>query len=176
MYNCEQYGDYIFYPSRVVHHKRQHLAIEAMKYTKSDVKLIISGQPGSDAMSTFTNNLIRKNNLESKITFINRWISEEDKVELMANSLACAYIPYDEDSYGYVSLEAFHSKKPVITCIDSGGVLELVENRLSGLISLPNPKDLAQCFDELFYNKQLAKSMGEYGNEKLTHLILHGTM
>lgn len=169
-FNCQQYGDYIFYPSRVVHHKRQHLAIEAMKYTKSDVKLIIAGKTGSDSMTSFIINKIKQNNVGDKITFINRWVSEEEKIRLMANSLACTYIPYDEDSYGYVSLEAYHSKKAIITCVDSGGVLELVENGVNGLVTLPDPKELAQCFDQIFYDKQLAKKLGESGIEKVSSL------
>ena len=44
------------------------------------------------------------------MTFLG-WISEQEKADLMANCYAALYIPYDEDSYGYVTLEAFHSAK-----------------------------------------------------------------
>lgn len=39
----ESTGDYLFYPSRITELKRQLLAIEALKYTKSNVKLVIAG-------------------------------------------------------------------------------------------------------------------------------------
>jgi glycosyltransferase involved in cell wall biosynthesis len=162
-----QYGNYIFYPSRITHHKRQHLAIEAMKYTKSGVKLIIAGKSDTDLATTLIMNTIKKNHVENKVTFINRWISEEEKVQFISNSLACIYIPFDEDSYGYPTLEAFHAKKAIITCTDSGGTLELVENNCNGFISSPDPKQLAHYFDQLFYNKKLAEKLGNAGLEKI---------
>ena len=39
-----------------------------------------------------------------------------------------SYAPFDED-YGYVTLEAFLARKPVITTTDAGGTLEFVERR-----------------------------------------------
>ncbi|GAA3324515.1 hypothetical protein GCM10020331_052690 [Ectobacillus funiculus] len=56
-------------------------------------------------------NTIKQNRVENKVTFLNRWISEEEKVKFIANSLACIYIPFDEDSYGYPTLEAFSCQK-----------------------------------------------------------------
>ena len=44
------------------------------------------------------------------------------------------YLPFGEDSYGYVTLEAFHARKPVVTLSDSGGTLELVRDRRNGLV------------------------------------------
>ncbi|MGD1075622.1 MAG: glycosyl transferase family 1, partial [Thermodesulfovibrionales bacterium] len=37
-YHCTEYGDYVFYPSRIVGSKRQALAVESMKHVKSGVK------------------------------------------------------------------------------------------------------------------------------------------
>ena len=42
-----------------------------------------------------------------------------------AHSLGVIFPAVDED-YGYVTLEAMLSSKPVITCADSGGPLEFV--------------------------------------------------
>ena len=46
-------------------------------------------------------------------------------IDLYAGALAVAYPPYDED-FGYVTLEAFLARKPVVTCVDSGGPNEFV--------------------------------------------------
>jgi len=80
--------------------------------------------------------------------------------------LGCIVIPYDED-YGYVSLEAYHSRKPVITCNDSGGTLEIVEDGLNGFVISPDPQIIAEAMDKLYYNRALVKKMGEAGYEKL---------
>ena len=70
---------------------------------------------------------------------IPRWISEEEKADLIARSAGVLYVPFLEDSYGYVTLEAFHAHKPVITCCDSGGTLEIIEDGVNGLIVAPEP-------------------------------------
>ncbi len=44
--------------------------------------------------------------------------------------------PADED-YGYIALEAFLSKKPVVTCTDSGGPLEFVVDGENGRVVAP---------------------------------------
>lgn len=166
-YRCKEFGDYIFYPSRLIHHKRQYLAVEAMKYTKSDVTLVIAGNPESTQYIEELKTMVKRDNLNKKVNIISRWISDEEKIELFANSLGCAYIPFDEDSYGYVSLEAYHSKKPVVTCSDSGGTLEIIEDDINGFITSSEPKALAEAFDRLYNDKSKAKNMGAEGHDKL---------
>lgn len=165
-YYCAEYCDYIFYPSRLANHKRQNLAIEAMCYTKSNVKLIVAGSPESQDYLDQMKSMIHKNRLEN-VTLIDRWISDEEKIDLYANSLGCVYIPLDEDSYGYPSLESYYSRKPVITCTDSGGTLEIIEDEMNGFIVAPEAKAIAASFDRLYNDKQLAKKMGEDGLGKL---------
>lgn len=166
-YHCCVYGDYLFYPSRLTHHKRQFLAVEAMKYTKSNVKLIVAGKADNPGYMQQLNLVIKSNKLHDKVKIINRWISEEEKIEFYAKSLGCIYLPLDEDSYGYPSLEAYHSRKPVITCNDSGGTLEIVEHGVNGFISSPDPKELAGYFDQLHSQKHQAEKMGVAGHDKI---------
>ena len=101
---------------------------------------------------------------------IGSWINEERKQDLMAEALAVAYIPFDEDSYGYVSLEAFHSSKAVITCKDSGGTLELIEDGHNGTIVDPDPERLASAMDELYDDQARAQALGEAGGRTLRDL------
>ena len=60
--------------------------------------------------------------------------------------LAVAYIPYDEDSYGYVTLEACLAKKAVITCTDSGGIDALVRHRVARTSRAPGKTRLANIY------------------------------
>ena len=39
-----EYGDYLFYPSRLEPLKRQSLVIDAMQYVKSGIKLVLVGR------------------------------------------------------------------------------------------------------------------------------------
>lgn len=169
-FHCEQYGDYIYYTSRICGHKRQWLAIEAMKYVKSGVKLLISGKIESPQEEQRIQAIIRENNLEQKVTVVDRWISEQEKADYFANCLAAIYIPFDEDSYGYPSLEAHHSQKAVISCTDSGGTDELIVNGKNGFLVEPDAKKLAEVFDRLYEDKKLAEKMGQNGLQRIQEL------
>jgi glycosyltransferase involved in cell wall biosynthesis len=81
----------------------------------------------------------------------------------MNRALACLYIPYDEDSYGFVTLESYSAAKPVITCTDSGGTLTLVRNEETGLVVDPQPHLLAEAMDRLYRDRSEARRMGEAG-------------
>jgi glycosyltransferase involved in cell wall biosynthesis len=163
---CESFGDYLFFPSRINSAKRQYLAVESMRYTKSNVKLIIAGNPETKQDLDRIQLIIDKYNLSNKVKIINQFIPQEEKVSLMANSLGCLYIPYDEE-YGYVTLEAFHSQKPVITCTDSGGTHIFVKDNITGFCVPPEPKAIAEAMDNLFENKKKSEVMGKAGFENI---------
>lgn len=169
-YYHHEYGDYIFYPSRINKGKRQYLAIESMRHVKSPVTLVIAGNPDSPEELTYIQSIVAKNHLEHRVKIMGRWITQDEKAKLFANCLACTYLPYDEDSYGYVSLEAYQSRKPVITCTDSGGTLELVENESTGFVIGPQPEALAKAMDSLYCNKTLAAELGNNGNKKMVEM------
>lgn len=167
---CNNYGDFIYYSSRICGHKRQLMAIEAMRFVKTGVKLIISGKFETNIIEDMIKNTIKRNELENKVKVVDRWISEHEKAEYYANCLAAIYIPYDEDSYGYPSLEAHHSHKAVISCKDSGGTSELIKNGYNGYIINSDPKKLAEVFDELYENRKLAETMGNNGFNRINEL------
>src|SRR5688572_31994330 len=79
-----------------------------------------------------------------------------------AHAIAVIYPPTDED-YGYVTLEAMLSSKPVITCADSGGPLEFVVNEKTGLITEPSAKALASALDMIWDDREQARLWGEAG-------------
>jgi glycosyltransferase involved in cell wall biosynthesis len=89
-------------------------------------------------------------------------ISEKRKRDCYARSLGVVFPPIDED-YGYVTLEAMLSSKPVVTCTDSGGTLEFVRQRKTGLIARPTAKALAAAFDEIWTERERAREWGEAG-------------
>ncbi len=76
-------------------------------------------------------------------------------------------MPFDED-YGYVTVEAFLSSKPVVTASDSGGPLEFVEDGVSGFVAAPEPEALADAIDRLFAlpEPKLA-GLGEEGRRRV---------
>lgn len=72
---------------------------------------MVAGKSEAEGDAQQIEQLIRKFNLASRVTVIDRFISEEEKSSYFADSLGAAYIPFDEDSYGYVTMEAFTRAK-----------------------------------------------------------------
>jgi glycosyltransferase involved in cell wall biosynthesis len=169
-YHADSYGDYIFCPSRIARHKRQHLAIVSLSYTKTPVKLVLAGQTEDQSYLRELQALIRRRDLADRAQIIPRWITEEEKLHLFARCLATIYVPFDEDSYGYTSLEAHHSAKCLITTSDAGGTRELVVDGDNGFLTDPDPKALADVIDRLYLDRSLARRMGERGPERLGEL------
>lgn len=166
IYHCADFGDYFFYPSRLNSMKRQALAIEAMRFVRSGFRLVLAGRPDHELYLEELRNLVRRHKLEEKVALLG-WISEEEKADWMAHCYAALYIPYDEDSYGYVTLEAFHSGKPVLTFTDSGGTEEVIEHGVNGLILTPSAEALAAGMEELWAGRQRTARMGEAAHATL---------
>lgn len=78
---------------------------------------------------------------------------------------ACVVAPaYDED-YGLTALEAMASGTPVVTCTDGGGLAELVEDGVTGLVVEPSGAAIAAAVQRLVEDPDLAREMGERGRE-----------
>jgi glycosyltransferase involved in cell wall biosynthesis len=162
--------DYVFYPCRIVSHKRQWLAVQAARHLASDVRVVIAGVPDSPEQLGALRDAVAAGGLEDRVQIIPRWISEREKADLIARSAGVLYIPYLEDSYGYVTLEAFHAHKPVITCSDSGGPLEIIRDGVNGLTVAPEAEALAAAIDRLRTDPDEAAAMGERGHQALQDL------
>jgi glycosyltransferase involved in cell wall biosynthesis len=163
-------NDEIVYISRLEGHKRQDLLIEALSYCRSAVRLRLSGVGAGESYPAHLNRRAKELGVAERVTIDQRWISEEEKVDCLADCLACAYLPLDEDSYGYPTIEAAHASKPTLTTQDSGGPLEFVVHEVNGLIIRPEPKALAQAMDQLFVDREATRRMGISANRRVTEL------
>jgi len=165
-YRCGAYDNYIFYPSRLDPVKRQDLVIKAMRYVHRDLRLIISGTgPLQEQYMT----IAREYGVADRVDFLG-YVSNEKLLELYSNAFCVAYTPIDED-LGYVTMESFFSKKPVITCNDSGGTLEFVRDEENGYIAHPSPEDIAKKINTL-YESDRARAMGENGYQAMKSMNL----
>lgn len=159
---CRTYGDYVFYPSRLESVKRQDLLVKAMAHVKTDVRCYLAG---TGPLERPLKDLIAKLRLEKKVQLLG-FVPDEALVNYYADALAVFFGPHDED-YGYVTLEAFHAKKAVITLADSGGPLEFVKHGLTGLVVPPEPQAIAEAIDHLSQDRSLAQKMGIHGLEAI---------
>lgn len=157
-FHCKKAFSYIFYPSRLESLKRQDLLIEAARFTKSPIKILIAGDGGQHARYQ---KLIKKHRISDKVRLLGR-ISDEEKLAFYARASAVFFAPYDED-YGYITLEAMLASKPVLTATDSGGPLEFVQHQQTGWVCEPQPEAIAEILDEIYFKPDMARKMGVDG-------------
>ncbi len=151
-------GNYVLSVGRLESVKRVDLAIRAMTYLPASLSLVIAGT-GSHRESLQA--LVASLGLGSRVEFLGE-TSDDRIVDLYAGALAIVFPPYDED-YGYVTLEAFLSHKPVVTTYDAGGPNEFVQEGVNGCVTDPDPRAIAQAVAALDADRRRAARMGDAG-------------
>ncbi len=160
---CEPDEGYFLYPSRINAAKRQHLAVEGLAGVAGDSQLVICGESEDDAYLQNLHTRVEELGLQSRVRFLGR-VSDEEKLRLYARCRAVIYPPVDED-YGYITLEAMLSGKPVVTCTDSGGPLEFVTDGVTGLVAAPEAGAMAAAMARLTGDRASSAAMGRAGRE-----------
>jgi glycosyltransferase involved in cell wall biosynthesis len=155
---------------RLEHHKRQHLLVEALKYCRSAVRVRLCGTSSDGGYSTTLAQMAVDSGVADRLTIEDRWITEEQKAQHLADCLAAAYLPLDEDSYGYPTLEAAHACKPVLTTSDAGGVIEFVIHESNGLVAEPDAVSLARAMDRLYEDRTSTRRLGEAANARIAEM------
>jgi glycosyltransferase involved in cell wall biosynthesis len=97
------------------------------------------------------------------------YVDDDELVSLYAGARAVYYAPVDED-YGFATVEAFHAEKPVVTTADAGGVLEFVEHGETGLLSQPDPAEIATHLEALAADAALAERLGKAGGRRVKEI------
>ncbi len=164
-YVCGKFDPYILSVGRICSIKRVDLMLKAMPIVHQFVKLKIVGMPDEPGVMDYLKNEIDKHHLWDRVEFLGR-VEDPELIDLYANALGVYYAPHDED-YGYVTLEAMASGKPVVTAHDSGGVLEFVEHEQTGLIVEPTSDALGHAVNRLVQEDGFAQLLGAAGLEKL---------
>jgi glycosyltransferase involved in cell wall biosynthesis len=141
--------------------KRTDLAIGAAAAGK--FRLVIAGD-GADRARLET--LAGRSGAD--VRFLGR-VPDDELLGLYATSNVVIFPPADED-YGYIALEAFLSKKPVVTCTDSGGPLEFVVDGENGRVVAPDAAALGAAVAELLANPSRASEFGERGFERVREI------
>lgn len=157
-YHCGKFEDYILSVGRLDPNKRVDIMIRALQYCDKQIKVMIAGR-GVEAERL--QKLAAELGVEKRVQFLG-FVPDDDLLELYANALGVCFTPVDED-YGYITLEAFLSKKPVLTCHDSGGVLEFAKQNESAFITDCSPEEMGASFNKLYHDKKMAQEMGLTG-------------
>ena len=155
------YEPFIFCPSRLEPLKRQSLLLDALSLSKSGIKVVFAG---TGSQVEYLKEKAIHLNVDQKVVWLGE-ISDESMLHHYATCLAVLFGPLDED-YGYVTLEAMQAAKAVITCSDSGGPLEFVDDQETGFVVSPSAEEIADTIDHLSSNNDLAIKLGSFALEK----------
>ena len=165
------FGDYVLSVGRLELNKRVELIIRALALTDRSVRLVIAGHGSS---RPHLEALASKLDVADRISFAGV-VDDRQLVDLYAGALAVIYPPLDED-YGYVTLEAFLARKPVITTTDAGGPLEFVVDGGNGLVVGAAPDAIAAAIARLAADRPLARRLGEAGFERARTITWDGVV
>jgi glycosyltransferase involved in cell wall biosynthesis len=165
-YRTDEYGDFLFYAGRLDRLKRLDLAVDAMKRVRGGARLKIAG---AGPLQEELRKQIVGLGVEDRVELLG-FVSADDLVELYARCRAAIYAPLNED-YGYVTVEAFLSRKPVVTTTDAGGPLEFVTDGETGIVTSPDPESLAAAVDRLWsWPESRLREMGEAGRRRVENI------
>ncbi|MBP1633798.1 MAG: glycosyl transferase group 1 [Acidobacteria bacterium] len=165
-YRCEEYGDYLLAVSRLTKLKRLDLLIRALARPEAGpTRAIIAGEGEARAELEA---LARSLGVEGRVRLVGE-VSPGQLVEYLARCRAVCFPAYQED-YGFVTVEAFASSKPVVTCTDSGGPAELVRDGVDGYVTAPTDEALGNALARLADDEQLAQELGANARQAVSGL------
>lgn len=154
-------GDYVLAIGRIESVKRADLVVRAMAHVDRPIRLVVVGE-GTQQQNL--ERLIETLGVGDRIERLGA-IDDDRVIDLYAHALAVVYAPFDED-YGYVTLESFLARKPVVTTTDAGGPLEFVEDGVNGAICAPTPQAVAEAINRLAADRPRARQLGDAGFER----------
>lgn len=171
-YRVDDYEPYLFAVSRFAPLKRMALIVEALAQPEAEgIRAVLAGEgEAHDEVAR----LVRERGLAERVALPGR-LDDDALVDHLARCRAVVFPPFDED-YGFVTVEAFASAKPVITCTDSGGPTELVQDQVSGLVVEPTPQALARAFRRIITSRDLAEQFGRAGTAVAARLTWPATV
>jgi glycosyltransferase involved in cell wall biosynthesis len=165
------YGDYVLSVGRIESVKRVDLLVSAMARVDTPMRLVVAGDGTQRAN---VERVAVEAGVADRVDFLGT-VDDARLLELYRDALAVLYPPYDED-FGYVTLEAFLSRKPVITASDSGGPTEFVIDGVNGFIRPPEPEAFAGAIAALATDRVRAASMGSAGYDRARLITWDGVI
>jgi glycosyltransferase involved in cell wall biosynthesis len=165
--NYEVEPNKLLFVGRLVGRKGINYLIEAMALLKEeypDLKLSIVGD---GPQKSNLEKLIKKLNLEDKITLFGALPPNKLGYHYKTCSIFILPSIIDEidntETLGVVLIEALTYKKPAIAS-EVGGIVDIIKDKETGLlVKEKNSEELAHAIRTLLSNPKLAKSLGEKG-------------
>jgi len=165
------YGNYVLSVGRIESVKRVDLLVSAMARVDTPIRMVVAGEGTQRAN---VERAAQDAGVADRVDFLGA-VDDEQLIGLYRDTLAVLYPPYDED-FGYVTLEAFLSRKPVVTATDSGGPNEFVVDGVNGFSVAPDAEAVAGAINALARDRARAASMGDAGYDRARTITWDGVI
>jgi glycosyltransferase involved in cell wall biosynthesis len=165
------YGDFVLSVGRIESVKRVDLLVSAMARVDKPIRMVVAGEGTQRAN---VERVAAEAGVADRVSFLGA-VDDEQLLDLYRGALAVVYPPFDED-FGYVTLEAFLSRKPVVTATDSGGPNEFVLDGVNGFVREPAAEAFAEAINALARDPRRAASLGEAGYERARLITWDGVI
>ena len=165
------YGDFVLSVGRIESVKRVDLLVSAMARVDKPIRLVVAGD-GTQRGNV--ERLAAQAGVTDRVEFLGS-VDDERLLALYREALAVLYPPFDED-FGYVTLEAFLARKPVVTATDSGGPNEFVVEGVNGFVRPPAAEAFAEAINALAADRRRTAGMGEAGYERARTITWDGVI
>jgi glycosyltransferase involved in cell wall biosynthesis len=152
----------IFTASRLDAPKRMHWVIQAYQQARLTCPLVIAGDgPQRPQLEALANG-------NPHIHLVGR-LTDAELASAYQQALFVPFVP-DREDYGLITLEALQAGKPVLTCADTGGVTELVQHEVNGLITSPTIEALAAGMRRLATDTALLEKLSAQAMQSVAHI------
>ncbi|MFA6571297.1 MAG: glycosyltransferase [Bacteroidota bacterium] len=158
-------------------YKGLDILIEAMPGMSDEYFLLIAGEVYGD--DKYYRDLIKKNNLEDRTVFIDKYLNDNEVSPLFSAADVCV-LPYRSATQSGIVGIAYHFGVPVITT-DVGGLREMVEPFGTGIVvDKPDVNDIRNAVNRYFdsnlrdeLSKNISRFKEKYSWESLADSIVN---
>lgn len=167
--NLKLESRYALYIGRLAKYKGIEYLLQSAKFCP-EVNFVIAGD---GPLAGYISNFIRVNNINN-IKFINRFVSEEEKYELIERSSFVLFPSVSEnEAFGLVQLEAMKSSKAIINSWLNSGVNYVAPDQDCAITISPKKSDELSAAVQMLWNDiPLAIKLGQNGFNRF-HSLFH---
>jgi len=147
----------LLFPGGVKLQKGGGELIKAVNILKNSIpiKLFIAGNVPKDHKYR---KMVRNYRIQKYVEFLG--FLDKKKYFTYLNSADCLVLPSEKEAFGIVFLEAMAMGKPIIGS-NEGGAIEVIKNKINGLLCTRTPEDIARSIIFLYKHPKLREEISK---------------
>jgi starch synthase len=155
---------YVLFVGRITDQKGIFHLLEAVPLLPPEVQVVLcASAPDTPEIESRLREAVARH---PNVVWINAMVPVEEVVQLYSHAAVFA-CPSVYEPFGLINLEAMACGTPVVASA-VGGILEVVENGVTGLLVPPGrPDHLAQALNRVLADRALAQALGQAGRRRV---------